>query len=131
MTKEYISDKDSDYSAWKRVENPKGLPEDQLPFIWVFINGWFAGPVGQAVSQDGFGLGSHACSSESYIYQDLGIAPGSRPDRHKTYFEHYPDGYVLQYVPDFEIAGHESLQKAFKLAEERIGNSKKEDADVG
>jgi hypothetical protein len=117
MTEKWISNKNSDYSSWRRVENPKGLPEEQLPYIYVFINGWMAGPIGQAVSADGMGLGSHACSAECWIYNDLGIAPDSRPDRHETYLKYYPDGYILQYIPDFELDKHEGFQKALKCAE--------------
>lgn len=100
----------------KRVVNPHNVAEDTLPHIWVFANGWMAGPVAQALSDDGYGLGSHACSDEAYFPWDMGVAEGARPDRHEAYLKHYPQGYILEIVPTEDIKKHKGLQKALKAA---------------
>lgn len=102
----------------KRVVNPNNLPEEELPHIWVFANGWMAGPVAQAVSDDGYGLGSHACSHEGYFAQDMGVLEGFRADRHETYAKHYSKGYILEIVPSDQIDTHEGLKKALAKAKE-------------
>ncbi len=119
VKQDWISKKGFDYSQWTNVVNPEGKDEAELPRIYVFINGWMAGPVPVAVSADGYGLGSHACSSEGFIPSDMGLYEGSRPDRHEAYLKHYPQGYVMEYVPDFDIAGHEGINEAIRLNNER------------
>jgi len=73
-----------------------------------------------ALAEDGMCLGSHWCSHESFVSGDLGVTEGSRPDRHKTYKEHYPDGYEMVFVPSSEVKNHPQLKIAFEL-NQKIG----------
>ena len=81
------------------VFNPHNKPIEELPVIFGFNNGgspgWYSGCL---IAEDGTGLGGHLCSHEGYMLHDLGVAEGSRPDRHKTFQEHYPDGYRMAFV---------------------------------
>lgn len=78
--------------------------------------------IAYAMGDDGVVLGSHWCSSEYYVPEDLGVTEGCRPDRHETYKKHFPDGYEMEFVRARDIKTHEELNKAFelnqKLAEE-------------
>ena len=98
------------------VHNPHGRPVEKLPVIYGFNNGgspgWFSGVL---IAADGTGLGGHLCSSEGYMYGDLGIIEGSRPDRHETFRQHYPDGYRMEFVPYADVPGHAALNEAFRL----------------
>lgn len=67
-----------------------------------------------AISEDGVVLGSHWCSHECFVSEDLGVEEGSRPDRHETYAKHYPDGYEMEFVPSKEVKKHEGLQMAIQ-----------------
>ena len=71
--------------------------------------------IAYAIGDDGTILGSHWCSHESYVPHDLGVVEGSRPDRHKTYAEHFPNGYEMEFVASRNINSHEGLQEAFRL----------------
>ena len=86
------------------------------PKIFAFSN-VVGGGDGQAlaIAEDGTVLGEHWCSHEGYVSHDLGVTPGSRPDRHETYAKHYPDGYEMEFVRSRDIDGHEGLRKAFEL----------------
>ncbi len=100
------------------IHNPQNKPIDELPVIYGFNNGgssgWYSAVL---MAEDGTCLGDHACSAECYMPYDLGILEGTRPDRHETFREHYPDGYQMEFV-SFEAAKtHEKLQAAFKLNE--------------
>jgi len=99
------------------IFNPGKKPEIDLPVIYGFNNGGQSGFMAAVlIAEDGTCLGSHACSSESYMPADLGILEGSRPDRHENDFQkHYPDGYRMEFVGYDAIADHEKLQAAFKL----------------
>lgn len=81
------------------VYNPQNLPVYDLPIILGFNNGgspgWY---IAQLVCEDGTGIGSHVCSDEYFMYGDLGILDGSRPDRHETFRDHYPDGYRMLFM---------------------------------
>jgi len=90
------------------------------PKIFCFSNvvGGGDGPA-LAIAEDGTVLGSHWCSSEFYVPGDLGVTPGSRPDRHETYAKHYPDGYEMEFVRVRDIDAHAGLQRAFALNEEK------------
>lgn len=98
------------------VYNPHNKSIEELPFIIGFNNGgserWYYGCL---ISQDGHSLGSHICSYEGYMYIDLGITKGSRPDRHETFKQHYPDGYRMDFVSYKDIPSHELLNKAIEL----------------
>lgn len=100
------------------VYNPNNLAEEQLPYIYGFNNGgspgWYTAV---ALSEDGYGLGSHICSDEYFMCHDLGMYDGTRPDRHEgSYQKHYPNGYRMLFVYSDEAKEHEGLQKALKLA---------------
>jgi hypothetical protein len=100
------------------IYNPHGRPMCELPTIW----GYNAGKCGSAmwhaqlVADDGARLGGHVCSSEGFMYGDLGILKGSRPDRHAEFRDHYPDGYKMDFVPHAEVPTHDRLQKALKVS---------------
>jgi hypothetical protein len=68
-----------------------------------------------AMAEDGTVLGSHYCSHEGFARHDLGVTEGSRPDRHKTYAAHYPDGYEMEFISARYLDAHEGFQAAFKL----------------
>ena len=68
-----------------------------------------------ALAEDGTCLGSHWCSHESFVRVDLGVTEGSRPDRHKTYKEHYPDGYEMVFVPSSKVKNHPQIKIACEL----------------
>ncbi|NYS09352.1 hypothetical protein PBR31_00060 [Xanthomonas phage PBR31] len=90
------------------------------PKIYAFSNvvGGGDGPA-YAMAEDGTVLGSHWCSNESYVLADLGVTEGARPDRHKTYAEHYPDGYEMEFVASRDVPSHAGLQAAFALNQEK------------
>jgi hypothetical protein len=92
------------------------MSEETKPKIYCFSNVVGGGDgIAYAMAEDGTVLGSHWCSHENYVPHDLGVRPGSRPDRHKTYAEHYPEGYEMVFVPASEVLTHEGLSKAFEL----------------
>ncbi len=98
------------------IYNPKNLPVDTLPVIYGMNNGggqqiW----EGLLISEDGHALGSHICSSEGWMLQDLGILEGTRPDRHEGFRQKYPDGYRMDFVPYSDVPGHAAIQEAFRL----------------
>ena len=98
------------------IYNPQDKSLDELPFIYGFNNGGSSGMLSAVlIAVDGITLGGHACSSEAYMPHDLGILEGSRLDRHKTFREHYPDGYRMEFVSYEDVANHEGLQAAFAL----------------
>ncbi len=96
--------------------NPHNRPLDELPVIYGFNNGgdpgWYSA---QLLATDGTALGGHICSDEGYMPHDLGILEGSRPDRHETFREHFPEGYRMDFVPAQEVKDHEGLNAAYKL----------------
>lgn len=101
-----------DYAAY----NPKELPVEQLPVIYGFNNGGSPGFYSAClIAADGTFLGSHLCSHEGFMYGDLGIVEGSRPDRHETFRAHYPDGYRMDFVGYEAVRTHAGLQAAFAL----------------
>lgn len=54
-----------------------------------------------AVAQDGDELAGHISSSEDWGKVDMGIMDPTGY-KHKFYREKYPDGYELEYVPDWK-----------------------------
>lgn len=84
------------------------------PKIYAFSN-VVGGGDGEAlaIADDGTCLGAHWCSSEYFVPSDLGVTPGSRPDRHEDYSKHYPDGYEMEFVRAADVDGHAGLQAAF------------------
>lgn len=101
------------------IYNPLNKPVDELPVIYGFNNGgrpeWYSAVL---ISEDGYYLGGHICSSEAYMPADLGILEGTRPDRHETFKEHYPDGYRMEFVSFNDVRSHEKLNIAFKKNDE-------------
>lgn len=97
------------------VFNPHNRPLDELPVIYGFNNGgspgWYSGVL---LAEDGKYLGGHVCSHEGYMPHDLGVLEGSRPDRHETFREHYPDGYRMEFVGLGDVRGHEGLAEAYR-----------------
>lgn len=88
----------------------------EAPIIYCFLNGgspqmWRV----MAIADDGHVLAGHLCSSPVYFKHDLGIGSDWKHDKYR---EHYPDGYVLEWVDRDDIAGHEGLQRAFELGHE-------------
>jgi hypothetical protein len=98
------------------VYNPNDKPIETLPVIYGFNNGgsdgWYQA---QLLTEDGMGIGSHICSSESYMRYDLGIYKDSRSDRHEAFKKYYPDGYRMDFVPSEDVKTHQALQEAFRL----------------
>ena len=87
-----------------------------MPKIYCFSNVKNGGDgIAYAIAEDGTVLGSHWCSCEGFVPGDLGVTPGSRPDRHETYRKHYPDGYEMEFVPARDVLSHEGLKRAFAL----------------
>lgn len=97
------------------VFNPHNKPVEELPVIYGFNNGgqrdWWNGCL---LAESGHGMGGHVCSSEGFMYGDLGILEGSRPDRHERFREHYPDGYRMDFVPECEVRTHPGLESAYQ-----------------
>ena len=104
--------------------NPKSLPIAELPVIYGFNNGgsqdWWTAML---IAEDGTCLGSHICSHELYMPHDLGIIEGSRSDRHKTFQDHYPDGYRMDFISRHDVRSHEGLTRAYE------NNQKKREED--
>lgn len=71
--------------------------------------------IAYAMAEDGTVLGSHWCSHECYVPNDLGVIEGKRLDRHESYKKHYPNGYEMEFVPARDVLTHKGLQKAFEL----------------
>ena len=71
--------------------------------------------VAYAMGDEGTVLGSHFCSHEGYVPNDLGVAEGRRPDRHETYKKHFPNGYEMEFVRASDVDDHKGLQEAIRL----------------
>ena len=106
------------------VYNPHNKPVEELPTIFGFNNGGSSGWM-QAVliAEDGTVLGGHTCSSEGYMPHDLGILEGTREDRHETFRAHYPDGYRMEFVGYDALPGHDKINQAFKLHDEKAAQA--------
>jgi hypothetical protein len=99
--------------------------ESPKPKIFCFSNVQGGGDgIAYAMAEDGTVLGSHLCSHERFVPEDLGVKKGKRPDRHKTYAEHYPDGYEMEFVPAAEVATHKGLSAAYALNQKQRAASK-------
>jgi len=98
------------------VFNPHGKPVQDLPVIYGFNNGgpsqWLSA---ELLAQDGTYLGGHICSAEGYMPADLGVIENTRPDRHETFRQHYPDGYRMVFIGFPEVTTHKGLAAAIKL----------------
>lgn len=100
------------------VFNPHNKPVEELPWIIGFNNGgspgWYDA---ELLAEDGHPMGGHICSAEAYMEHDLGILEGTRPDRHDTFREHYPDGYRMDFVRYTDVPNDARLTRAFELNE--------------
>lgn len=98
------------------VHNPNGVDPSTLPIIYGFHNGGSDHFLhAQLFAEDGTALGGHLCSDEGYMPADLGVLEGTRPDRHETFREHYPDGYRMEFVGLAEMkAGHPGVMAAYE-----------------
>ena len=98
------------------VFNPDGKDIADLPPIYAFSNIRGGGDgIAYAMAADGTVLGSHWCSNEGYVPNDLGVLEGCRDDRHEHYRKHYPAGYRMEFVKANDIKGHAGLMEAFRL----------------
>ncbi len=96
--------------------NPLNKPVEELPTIYGFNNGGSYGfYYAVLIAEDGHCLGSHMCTNEGYMLGDLGILEGTRPDRHETFKQHYPDGYKMDFVGHEAVEKHVALNRAFEL----------------
>lgn len=116
---QYLADHLRDHAGRKLAHyNPHDKPIEELPIIFGFNNGgkygWYSGVL---LAEDGTPLGGHICSHEGYMPSDLGVLEGTRPDRHETFREHYPDGYRMQFVSFDDVKGNAKLCAAIKKAE--------------
>lgn len=115
----YLAAHQAELSGRKNaVYNPHNKPEEELPHIYGFNNGgppeWLTGVL---IAEDGTVLGSHICSHEGYMYYDLGILEGTRPDRHEGFRKHYVDGYRILFVTN--PREHEGLLAAISKCRKR------------
>lgn len=126
---QYLAEHNRYYAGRKyAVYNPNNRDVEDLPFIIGFNNGGSPGWMDAVlIAEDGTCLGGHLCSAEGYMYADLGILEGTRPDRHETFQKHYPDGYRMDFVGLSDVRTHELLNKAIKL-NRLAGEAAKEDS---
>ena len=100
------------------IYNPNDRPIENLPVIYGFNNtpSVQGNPFcnGCIIAEDGTGFGGHACTNEGYMYNDLGILEGCRPDRHETFRAHYQDGYRMEFVSHRDVLGHTGLTAAYE-----------------
>ena len=109
-----VLDRDQ-YGRKFAIFNPHNKPLAELPVIYGFNNGGSPGLYwGELLAEDGTSLGGHACSNEGFMYGDLGILEGSRPDRHEHFRLHYPDGYRMEFISYAQIMTHPGLDAACK-----------------
>jgi len=103
----------------------------EKPRIYCYSNVKGGGDgIALAMAEDGHVLGSHWCSREAYVNHDLGVTPGARPDRHETYVEHYPDGYVMEFVRAADVRTHPGLMEAYKRNQQlRVESLKKSNTE--
>lgn len=97
--------------------NPNDLPIEELPVIYGFNNGGQTNFLyAQLISSDGIDMGSHLCSSESFMPGDLGCLVGTAPHRHEGFVKQYPDGYRMEFVYSDDMDNHQKFIDALKLA---------------
>lgn len=110
------------------VYNPFEQPVSDLPVIYGFNNGGNGFMYnGELISEDGYNLGSHTCSDEFYMYSDLGILEGSRPDRHEEFKKYYPEGYRMDFVKYNNVKNHEGLKDAMDIFVKRTAQETNKD----
>lgn len=97
------------------------LEAARKPKIFVFINQRYSNgdEVPFAMAEDGTGLASHFCSA-GWARHDMGF--GGSTWKHEHYDKHYPDGWELEWVDDFD--SHEGLKAAIVLGDAAIAKEK-------
>ena len=112
---QYLAEHQAEWRGQKcAVYNPHGKKLSDLPTIYGFNNGGSPGWMrGVLIAEDGTHLGGHLCSAEGYMPHDLGVLEGSRPDRHETFREHYPDGYRMEFIGYEAVGEHQGLRAAW------------------
>ncbi len=106
------------FSRDYEIYNPLNKDTKELPYIFGFNNGVSFGNYyeGCLISQNGYFLGGHICSSENFMYGDLGVIKNSRKDRHEESFKkHYPNGYKMIFIPYDKVPLIKEIQEAFIL----------------
>lgn len=97
------------------VYNPNDIEDlETLPVIFGYVVRKGRGYCNvAAMSEDGVTLYEHSCSDESWAAIDLGVAKFTALDVHENvYKKHYPDGYHMEWVSEFEVEKHERFQAA-------------------
>lgn len=95
------------------IYNPNNIVLSELPIIYGFNNGGSPGSYSAVLlAEDGTVLGGHLCSAEEYMPHDLGILEGTRPDRHKSFRKHYPNGYRMVFIPLNKVKEHRDFMLA-------------------
>jgi hypothetical protein len=99
------------------VYNPNNKPVEELPSIFAYSipSGFGRDVFVYALAEDGEGLGNHMSSHDSWGKLDIGFAGDTRPDRHKTYQAHYPDGYKMEWT----TIDDDRLKTAIKINHEK------------
>lgn len=94
------------------------------PKIYAFSNGGYPGFFqALAISEDGYVVGQHVCSHESWIPHDLGV---TSEWHHEGYQKHYPDGFEVVFVPYDDVVSHKGLQEAILKLESRMKDKEAE-----
>ncbi len=95
------------------IYNPHNKLSQDLPVIYGFNNGGRPSFYhGHLLAEDGTHLGNHLCSNEGFMIGDLGVIEGRAGYRHKTFREHYPEGYRMEFVSYEYVAKHPGLRQA-------------------
>ena len=100
------------------IYNPHDKPVEDLPVIYGYNNtpSVQGNPfcTGVIMAEDGTYLGGHASTNEGYMYHDLAILEGSRPDKHEEFRKHYSGGYRMEFVSHKDVLGHAGLTAAYE-----------------
>jgi len=92
--------------------------KEELPRIYGFVNG--GAPrflIAVAIAEDGTVICEHCSSNEYWAENDLGMGPMGTNKR-QYYEEHYPQGYITEFVPHEKVKTHEKLQAAIRKAQD-------------
>ena len=101
--------------------NPQDKPLEDLPKVYGFHNGGTPGfYYGQLLALDGTPLGSCVIEHGDFMEWELGVNDKASW-RHEQISDHYPDGYVMEYVGLKEVKSfsHPGLVEAIKAIKER------------
>lgn len=110
--------------VFNAVFNPNNRHLDDLPTIYGYNAGQRASLslscdtecVGYLIAQDGTDLGYCVCESHVSLAATLGCLEDTAPERHiESFRRHYPDGYIMEYVPKGQVKDHKGLTEALRL----------------